>query len=92
MDCWKKARDELDWIQMTIIFNDRLEGRFLKPIRLIESDQRISNFSGFSILALDCLIIETLQQFYDDTDESESVGNSFTNFLTNSEFFKTFFN
>ena len=76
---------------MTSIFNDRLEGRFLKPIRLIECDQHISNFSGFSILALDCLIIETLRQFYDGTDESKNVGNSFINFLTNSEFFKTCF-
>ncbi|MEX2478912.1 MAG: hypothetical protein WD357_10775 [Gracilimonas sp.] len=61
---WINARDLNNWEIMVDIFNERLESRFLKPIRLISSDKRIGNFSGFSIMAIDCLIIETLNQFY----------------------------
>ncbi|HSI24411.1 MAG TPA: hypothetical protein VK952_02205, partial [Methylotenera sp.] len=78
---FKVARDDEKWEEMVVIFYDRLEGRFLKPIRLIENDMNIGMFSGFSILALDCLIIETLQQFYEGTIQSKNVGDSFKNFL-----------
>ena len=67
---WVIARDINNWILMTNIFNDRIEGRYLKPIRLIASDSDIGEFSGFSILAIDCLIIETLNQFYLGLDET----------------------
>ena len=85
---FKVARDDEKWEEMVVIFYDRLEGRFLKPIRLIENDMNIGMFSGFSILALDCLIIETLQQFYEGTIQSKNVGDSFKNFLLQSKFFK----
>jgi hypothetical protein len=46
-------------------------------------------FSGFATMALDCLLCETLQQFYDGIDESSSLGGSgsvFRKFLTTSSF------
>jgi hypothetical protein len=77
---------------MVEIFRDRIEGRFLKPIRLIAEDRDIGEFSGFSILALDCLIIETLNQFYSGLDETEGAHDkAFWNFFKNSEFFKNHF-
>jgi hypothetical protein len=47
---WQKAID---------IFEDRIRRRFLKPISRIEE----YTYAGFAVLALDCLLIETLQQF-----------------------------
>ena len=74
---WQKACHEGDWKKMVKIFKDRIEGRFLKPIRLIAADLDIGEFSGFSILALDCLIIETLNQFYHGIDETEGKHDEF---------------
>lgn len=67
---WLEALNKENWGEMTSIFIDRIESRFLKPIRLIEKDKTIGEFSGFAILALDCLIIETLHQFYEGIDET----------------------
>ncbi len=90
---WQSACDEGDWEKMVKIFKDRIEGRFLKPIRLIAKDRDIGEFSGFSILALDCLIIETLNQFYQGIDKTKRPHkNAFWNFFNNSEFFKDDFN
>ncbi len=89
---WENARNKNDWSLMVDIFTDRIEGRYLKPIRLIEKDDDISEFSGFAILALDCLIIETLNQFYKGMDET--VGEhrlAFWEFFKKSEFFKESF-
>ncbi len=89
---WQKAHAGSDWDSMVEIFKDRIEGRFLEPIRLIAEHHDIGEFSGFSILALDCLIIETLNQFYSGLDETEGAHDkAFWNFFKNSEFFKSHF-
>jgi len=89
---WTRARDGDDWALMTAIFNDRIESRYLKPIRLIASDSDIGEFSGFSVLAIDCLIIETLNQFYLGLDETEGEHRkAFWNFFKGSKHFKNHF-
>lgn len=60
--------NENDWPRALEIFKDRIEGRFLQPIRSILRDKR----SGFSILALDSLLIETLQQFWEGVSRTPS--------------------
>ncbi len=50
---------EKDWLQGIDIFNDRIKGRFMVPI----SKMAKYEYAGFAIMALDCLLIETLQQF-----------------------------
>ena len=87
-----KANEEKDWLELVKIFSDRLEGRYLKPVELIlNGDSKISEFSGFSILALDCILIETLNQFYNGKNNTDDkpcdvtpIKNSFINFLTTS--------
>lgn len=54
------TKDE-DWARALEIFRDRLEGRFLRPMRAMVGDP----WSGFAILALDSLLIETPQQFWE---------------------------
>lgn len=86
---WQKAVKNDDWSRMVEIFEDRIEGRFLKPIRLIASDKLLGEFSGFSILALDCLLIETLNQFQNGLDETEGEHKkAFWNFFRTSLYFK----
>ena len=82
---WIEARDGLNWRIMIDIFEDRMKGRFLKPIELIASDKGIGKFSGFAILALDCLLIETLHQFYDETVGEHR--EAFWNFFKSSKHF-----
>lgn len=65
-----------DWDTAILIFNDRIQFRYLDPIQyLIDQDDKIfGQFRhrrfGFSIMALNCLLIETLAQFYDGLKES----------------------
>jgi len=82
-----------NWPSMVCIFNDRINGRFLEPIRLIENDKAIGQFAGFSILALDCLLIETLNQFYQGIDETpvRQLRKQFWIFFRNSEYFSEHF-
>lgn len=76
---WKNivfSREE-DWQKAIEIFRDRIEGRYIKYIEQIEDDDN----SGFVVMALDCLLIETLQQFYMGKHETPQ-GKSRDYFLT----------
>ena len=55
-----------DWPRALEIFTDRIEGRFLGPIRSLQSGK----WTGFAILALDSLLIETLQQFWEGVERT----------------------
>lgn len=57
---------EAEWLRAIEAFRLRLEERFLKPVRAILSFSR----SGFAILALDSLLVETLQQFIEGKEET----------------------
>lgn len=94
---WKSIRLNInspsdDWKQAIDIFQDRISGRFLNQVKLIENN----TFSGFAVMALDCLLIETLNQFWfgiDDTNECYRSRNwqSFRDFFKRSNHFYTFF-
>jgi hypothetical protein len=66
------------------MFVDRIETRFLEFIRLIERKEP----SGFVVMALDCLLIETLEQFRNGVPETPAgkSKNYFVNFLTKQSF------
>lgn len=61
VDDWKALTltTEADWLRAVAIFKDRLETRYLEHIRELLPRQT----SGFVVLALDCALIETLEQF-----------------------------
>lgn len=89
---WVNARDSDNWDEMVNIFQDRIESRYLRPVRLISNDNELGEFSGFSIIAIDCLIIETLNQFYNG--HNETIGahrNAFWKFFKQSDHFKNHF-
>lgn len=75
---------EPDWRKAVDIFSERVHERYLDPIASIEK----CDYSGFAILALDCLLIEMLQQFREGVYRTPK-GRSklyFINFLTQSAF------
>ncbi|MBU4362677.1 hypothetical protein KJ813_08475 [bacterium] len=67
---WKELNfnKEEDFEKGIEIFKDRIDMRFLNPISDIERKE----YTGFLIMALDCLLIETLQQFIEGVPETPS--------------------
>lgn len=86
VDAWNALTfsTEEDWQKAMVIFEDRIRGRFLKFIDLIKDYK----FSGFAVLALDCLLIETLQQFREGEKETpyRKAPEYFVRFLTETSF------
>jgi hypothetical protein len=72
-----------DWPTAADIIKDRLDGRFLGYARsILESPQ-----SGFVVLAIDCLVVETLQQFrLGVTDGNRQSKKMITGFLQGKNF------
>ena len=54
------SSDEKCWKQAVNIFSDRIKGRFLSQIQTLSKD---INSNGFAIMALNCLLVETILQF-----------------------------
>jgi hypothetical protein len=74
--------DQNNWETAINIFEDRIYGRFLNIITSTNQEP----FSGFAVMALACLLCETLQQFYDGVDKSKSPTKDFIRFLASSSF------
>lgn len=90
--CWKGLRGQLDagnpnsdhWTKAIEIFETRIRRRFFEPVdELLQFDSCIPNKTfGFAILAIDCLVIETLQGFREGiVDHANRSRDLFTNFL-----------
>ncbi len=79
---------EEDWQRAVDIFEDRIRGRFLDIVDGIQGKL----FAGFAVMALDCLLIETLQQFFEGVHETPSSqsGEYFKKFLTQTAFGEDF--
>lgn len=75
---------EEDWQKAVDIFEDRIHGRYLSIIAKIENCE----YAGFVILALDCLLIETLQQFREGVEQTPYKKHEqyFKRFLTDTSF------
>lgn len=81
-----------NWVNGIAIIKDRFESRFFNQIKKIEKDV----FSGFIIMSIDCLLIESLMQFYLGVDNTEinyrgNQWKAFKDFFQNSEHFKNEF-
>jgi hypothetical protein len=82
---WRKLNRQkvAHWPLAVAIVRDRLEGRFLKFADMC-LDQP---FSGFIVLAIDCLLAETIEQFIEGRKHSEDIsGRVFRSFLERQEF------
>ncbi len=90
VDDWKSLtfRSEVDWALAVEMFRDRLRTRYLDHIDSI----LLRKTSGFAVLSLDCILVETLQQFRQGT-RSTPWGKGkqyFVDFLTGTAFSEHF--
>lgn len=88
--------DSADWNIAINYLEKRINERFIEPInKLIEMEANLNPVErkfGFSVLALDCLLLETIQCFYEGvTDSSYDSKNIYKRFLTQREGFKEHF-
>lgn len=77
------------WEQGIKIIRDRFESRFLDIIHLIKNNE----CSGFLLMSIYCLLIETLMQFYlgEESTDKRFIGShwrAFRDFFQQSDFFK----
>ena len=82
-----------DWDRAVDIFKKRITSRYLEPVDLLikkDNDRSpIDRRYGFAIVAIDCLLIETLQSFREGlTDTKGKSKDMFINFLTQRESFR----
>lgn len=105
---WQKlnlnSKNEVDWDKAFEIFEDRINGRYLKQIEVLDlnPNRKIGTYAGFSIMSITCLLIETLEQFWNgnletsrDNPSNGQISNdamAFYKFFQRSENFKDFFN
>jgi len=63
------------WKKAVKIFHDRIDARFLAPVEAMRKHKEwaVREFCGFTVLAIDCLLIETLGQFYNGFNETPSM-------------------
>ena len=85
LDLSDPSTNNNDWEQAIEIFEDRIRGRFLNIVENIQA----MPYSGFVVLAIDCFLVETLEQFYRGVPDSVGGSQSFfTNFFERSEALK----
>ncbi len=85
VDDWEKINFETEdgWQEAIEIGKERLRMRYFVPIELF----MCKSYTGFAVMALDCLLIETLQQFRDGRHETKGSSKSaFCHFLTRTSF------
>ncbi|ARU63691.1 hypothetical protein CBW65_23705 [Tumebacillus avium] len=88
------SSDNDTWEEALEIFSDRMDARFFDAIQLLleqchRKGQQWQHNLSFSIMALNCLLIETLQQFYEGLESTPSRRNqdAFRKFLRRSVHF-----
>ena len=84
-----------EWAHILVAFKSRIEERFLHPIRELERYDKAEFLPmrpGFAILALDCLLIDTIQSFREGRISTGEISPaaSFKNFMRGSLAFKSF--
>jgi hypothetical protein len=72
LDIHKNTKWNESWEIAVAVFERRINARFIYQINALikNKDKATASSSGFAIVALDCLLIETLNQFYEGIDET----------------------
>ena len=90
-------RYSAEWENAIDIVRNRFKERYFAPIdEMIKHERKeIRTRVGFIIMSVDCLLIETLNQFFfgiEDTNAKYYLSNPDNNFKYNSQAFRDFFN
>lgn len=82
---------EASWKPLIDFFWDRYNKRYFDPIHSLQTSTNfdIRNNCGFLIATIDCILIETLEQYYSGEDESEGKNHEpFLSFFQRAKAFK----
>lgn len=98
-DDWHKLdldKNEKDWETAIHILESRINERYFNPVDVLLKSEKTLPFDkrsfGFSILAIDCLLVEMLQSFIEGRESSEGKSKKvFVRFLTTRPKFKEHF-
>jgi len=93
---WKELTFSLedDWDTAIEIFEDRIKYRYLNAIQVLQDDDTEHYLAhkqrrfGFAMMALACLLIETLAQFYEGLEDSDEARTKLS--LNNTDFYVRF--
>ncbi|MEX2120228.1 MAG: hypothetical protein WD847_11595 [Pirellulales bacterium] len=97
---WKALKlddpDSPDWAKAVEILETRISGRFIEPVDCLiaadESKPPAQRRFGFAVLAIDCLLVETLEAFrLGLKDTGRESRKTFCHFLTERPLFKVHF-
>jgi len=85
-----------DWDVAIKILDQRLTERYILPIEVLQTAENekpaYNKKFGFTVLAIDCLLIETLQSFYEGlTDSNRKSRQLFDRFFQQKDNFKYLF-
>lgn len=96
---WKRLTLEKpnspDWTRAIEIFECRIKRRFINPVDILIAHEigHSRGTFGFAILAIDCIIVETLQGFREGGIDHQRIScRLITSFLNERNEFKGFFN
>ncbi|HEX8334671.1 MAG TPA: hypothetical protein VF622_18750 [Segetibacter sp.] len=89
-------RYSASWSTKIDIIKDRFESRFINPVSALiyHNDAAIKRNCGFVVMSIDCLLIETLNQFFlglRKTNDKYYPGNTNPNYKWNWQAFRDFF-
>lgn len=85
---------EAGWKTAIEIFEDRIQYRYLDAVQVLKAEddayyrKYVRRRFGFAIMALDCLLLETLAQFYEGLKDSDQARNVLG--LNNTRFYVRF--
>jgi len=86
-----------DWLKAFCYLEARFNERFIEPVEVLIDNEKSKPPNekkfGFTILAIDCLLAETLQSFYEGKIDSHKKSSQiFKRFLRTRDSFKNYFN
>jgi hypothetical protein len=86
-----------NWEKAIKIIEDRFKSRYFNPVKELinHREKPIRTNVGFIIISIDCLLIETLNQFFfglKTSNEKYNRNNRDINFRSNKQAFRDFFN
>lgn len=89
-------RNSVNWAKAIQIVEDRFRSRYFKPIDLIlnSADKEVKYNCGFITMSIDCLMVETLNQYYlglKKTTDKYFNRNTDSNYKWNWQAFRDFF-
>ena len=82
---WKGERQQ-GMVKLATFVKERLQERYIDPVKALGSDEK----NGFAIMALSCLLMETLESFYRGWPKSANSELAFCSFFDRQRRFNAF--